>query len=391
MNEGERWGLRGGYLIQEAAYAPGGGGTPGPAGKSAYEIWLDEGNSGSEQDFLDSLVGPQGPDGLSAYEVAVKNGYVGTESEWLASLDGTDGASAYEIAVANGFVGSEQAWLDSLQGTPGTGIQVMGEVATVADLEPLVATANLGDAYLVLEDNDLWVFDDTGKFINFGDLQGPQGPAGQSAYEVWLAAGNTGTQDDYLASLIGPPGPQGDAFTYDDFTEEQLEGLEGPVGPPGPAGADADLPAASEAGLVLTSTGTAQGDYDWAEGGGGGIDLTSEREAQLIQGDGSGGWATGMALKVVQDLPADDDPNYAVGDAVFVLGDVDPKDDLPGVGGWATVTAVQAPTTDIPEYRIATERRGKVVVGEPESDDRWRLNSELGSDRQQTTGTDGLG
>ena len=124
---------------------------------------------------MDSLVGP-GPDGLSAYEVAVKNGYVGTESEWLASLDGTDGASAYEIAVANGFVGSEQAWLDSLQGTPGTGIQVMGEVATVADLEPLVATANLGDAYLVLEDNDLWVFDDTGKFINFGDLQGPQGP-----------------------------------------------------------------------------------------------------------------------------------------------------------------------------------------------------------------------
>ena len=34
--------------------------------------------------------------------------------------------------------------------------------------------------------------------------------------------------------LEGPPGPQGDAFTYEDFTPEQLEGLQGPPGPPGP-------------------------------------------------------------------------------------------------------------------------------------------------------------
>lgn len=31
-----------------------------------------------------------------------------------------EGKSAYEIAVDNGFVGTEQEWLDSLQGTPGT-------------------------------------------------------------------------------------------------------------------------------------------------------------------------------------------------------------------------------------------------------------------------------
>ena len=97
------------------------------------------------------------------------------------------------------------------------------------------------------------------------------------------------------------------------------------------------MPAADAADKVLTSTGTSEGDYEWADAAGG-IDLTSEREAQLIQGDGSGGWATGMALKVVQDLPADDDPNYAVGDAVFVLGDVDPKGELPGIGGWSDVT-----------------------------------------------------
>ena len=31
-------------------------------------------------------VGPQGPEGKSAYEVAVENGFTGTEEEWLASL-----------------------------------------------------------------------------------------------------------------------------------------------------------------------------------------------------------------------------------------------------------------------------------------------------------------
>ena len=49
-------------------------GLPGPAGyqgvdgKSAYELWLEAGNVGTEQDFLDSLEGnqgTQGPTGLS--------------------------------------------------------------------------------------------------------------------------------------------------------------------------------------------------------------------------------------------------------------------------------------------------------------------------------------
>ncbi|MFG2676937.1 glycerophosphodiester phosphodiesterase [Streptomyces sp. NPDC048445] len=35
-------------------------GTDGTAGTSAYELWLEEGGSGTEADFLDSLVGPSG-------------------------------------------------------------------------------------------------------------------------------------------------------------------------------------------------------------------------------------------------------------------------------------------------------------------------------------------
>ncbi len=40
-------------------------GNAGADGLSAYEIWLQEGNSGSEGDFLSSLVGPTGPAGSS--------------------------------------------------------------------------------------------------------------------------------------------------------------------------------------------------------------------------------------------------------------------------------------------------------------------------------------
>jgi hypothetical protein len=38
-------------------------GVDGTNGLSAYEIWLDLGNTGTEQDFIDSLTGPEGPQG----------------------------------------------------------------------------------------------------------------------------------------------------------------------------------------------------------------------------------------------------------------------------------------------------------------------------------------
>jgi len=51
-----------------------GSSTPGPkgdTGKSAYDIWLDAGNSGTEADFLTSLKGEQGPAGKGTRTFAV--------------------------------------------------------------------------------------------------------------------------------------------------------------------------------------------------------------------------------------------------------------------------------------------------------------------------------
>ncbi|HNV80480.1 MAG TPA: hypothetical protein PLO02_02415, partial [Tenuifilaceae bacterium] len=60
-------------------------GEQGEEGQSAYEIWLGQGNSGTEEDFLASLTGPAGPqgeqgeDGQSAYEIWLGQGNSGTE------------------------------------------------------------------------------------------------------------------------------------------------------------------------------------------------------------------------------------------------------------------------------------------------------------------------
>lgn len=107
--------------------------------------WLD-----AKLDELDQAIEnielTPGPDGLSAYEVAQENGFTGTQAQWLASLvgqkgdpgatgatgpqgpagtngtngtNGANGASAYEIAVANGFSGTQTEWLASLVGPQG--------------------------------------------------------------------------------------------------------------------------------------------------------------------------------------------------------------------------------------------------------------------------------
>lgn len=65
-----------------------------------------------------------------------------------------------------------------------------------------------------------------------------------TAYGIAVKHGYEGTEEAWLASLIGPegpPGPQGPqgipgSVQFDELTEEQLEMLRGPAGPAGPSG-----------------------------------------------------------------------------------------------------------------------------------------------------------
>jgi len=89
--------------------ADGQDGQDGADGLSAYEIWLNAGNTGTEQDFLASLAGTAG-------------------------TDGTDGLSAYEIWLNAGNTGTEQDFLDSLKGEPGPPGEGSGGGLTIEDL-----------------------------------------------------------------------------------------------------------------------------------------------------------------------------------------------------------------------------------------------------------------
>ena len=68
---------------------------------------------------------------------------------------------------------------------------------------------------------------------------------GKSAYAIAVAHGFRGTEQEWLDSLKGlqgpqgEPGPKGDPFRYEDFTPEQLEALKGPKGDDGKNGLSA--------------------------------------------------------------------------------------------------------------------------------------------------------
>lgn len=51
-------------------------GPPGAEGKSAYQIWLELGNVGTEQDFIDSLKGDSAVKSIDTYTVFATSGNV---------------------------------------------------------------------------------------------------------------------------------------------------------------------------------------------------------------------------------------------------------------------------------------------------------------------------
>ena len=157
-------------------------GPKGDTGKSAYQVWLDAGHSGTETEFINSLkgakgdtgsqgpigatgdrgpVGPQGPKGDKG-----DTGATGQQGpQGLKGDTGATGQSAYQIWLANNHTGTESDFLNSLKG-------VKGDQGNVGPQGPK------GDK------------GDTGATGS----QGPRGPIG--------ATGEQGP--------VGPQGPKGD-------------------------------------------------------------------------------------------------------------------------------------------------------------------------------------
>ena len=62
-------------------------------------------------------------------------------------------------------------------------------------------------------------------------LDGVDGEDGRSAYQTWLSHHNDGTEDDFLASLVGEQGPQGEPGA-----DSTVPGPQGEPGVQGPSG-----------------------------------------------------------------------------------------------------------------------------------------------------------
>ncbi|MEY4349112.1 MAG: hypothetical protein RL719_409, partial [Actinomycetota bacterium] len=172
------------YASKPQPCATGVAGVNGAAGVGAYQLWLTLGNTGTEQDFLDSLTGKQGKpgtDGLtgatgkSAYQLWLAAGNKGTTKDFLNSLVGDQGAtglSAYELWLKEGNAGSANDFLRSLVGAPGAN----------------GANGTNGT----------------------NGTNGSNGTNGLSAYDLWVANGHpNGTLDEFFTSLQGPQGVAG--------------------------------------------------------------------------------------------------------------------------------------------------------------------------------------
>ena len=103
--------------------------------------------------------------GLSAYELAVQQGYTGSLDEWLISLEGK---SAYQIAVDNGYSGSEKDWSKTLSAM---------SKKDKSDISTASFTKN-GDLVIVLSD---------GTKINVGKAVGAKGEDGKDGVGITAA------------------------------------------------------------------------------------------------------------------------------------------------------------------------------------------------------------
>ncbi len=208
---GQNYGATKNFTVADLAGFIGAGST-GTTGASAYDIWISQGNTGTMQDFLNSLIGAAGSQGATG--AAGPNGTNG--SNGTNGADGTNGSNG-----TNGTNGTQGA-----AGADGTSITIQGTKATVGDLP---ASGALGD---------LWIIDQTGSgatagdgyvwtagnvWLNIGPLRGPQGIQG--------VAGDNGT--DGAAGAAGTNGVDGTNGVAGAAGAQGIQGAQGAQGAQG--------------------------------------------------------------------------------------------------------------------------------------------------------------
>lgn len=224
----------------------------------------------TEWKFISDLSGAQGIQGLSAYQVAVQHGFKGTEDEWLISLKGEKGETGPKgdkgdtgekgatgergpqgLQGERGLQGVQgeqgepgiqgpigpkgekgdqgergpqgpqgQIGPQGPKGDTGSGLNIKGELDSESQL-PQEGVS--GDAWLIT--GNLYVYvgengnvESNPKWSNVGSIQGPAGPQGP----------------------VGPKGEQGEPGPKGEPGDNGAPGIQGPKGDPGEKGEKGD-------------------------------------------------------------------------------------------------------------------------------------------------------
>lgn len=203
----------------------------------------DKGDAFKYTDFtaaqLAALKGPKGDIGLQGPrgEQGPKGdtGLQGPQGErGLRGLQGATGATGPQGERGpQGAIGPQGPKGD--KGEQGTGITIKGRYDSLSALMAAHPKGNEGDAYMV--GVNLYAWSGTG-WVDCGNIQGPKGDKGDTGPQglrgVQGEKGATGERG--ATGPQGAKGDKGDAFTYADFTQEQLAALKGPKGDTGAKG-----------------------------------------------------------------------------------------------------------------------------------------------------------
>ena len=203
-------------------------GNVGDTGKSAHQIWLDKGNQGDEQAFLDSLVGGAGAKGdtgdigKSAYQIWLDRGNRGTEQDFINSLKGAKGDKGEKGEKGEkGDVGP--AGTAGAVGPAGP----RGEAGEAADLTNIpLTTWKDGTSVLVRQDGELKrmvpaeaLFQEIGVAMSADKLTATVG----HEYKVTVNVTNSGRHPNTLTDLVITK-PNGNDYQLKNFAVSENGG-----------------------------------------------------------------------------------------------------------------------------------------------------------------------
>lgn len=192
-----------------------------------------------------SIIGPRGPRGLQGDAFEYED-FTPEQLEGLKGPQGEEGVGITDVTSDENYVMTVTTSDGKTQdiplpaGAPGKDGQIAFNVTKVFETVTAMegdTTEPEGTLAYVEENNKVYVWNltkwiEVGSFDGTEPLQGPSGTITVGTVTTGTTAQvvNVGTNTDAIFNFVIP---KGDPFTYNDFTEEQLEALRGPDGAAG--------------------------------------------------------------------------------------------------------------------------------------------------------------